>query len=252
LAEASDALTREKPGAALPPVEQLSLIADALIAQEDREFGGFGGAPKFPVSPALSFLQGEGASGNQPAAELVSRTLTTYASSDLRDAVEGGFFRYSTMRDFSEPHYERMLYDNAGLLSLYARAGDRDTAAGIVEFLRITLLVEGGFGSAQDSESVIEGQPSEGGYYLLDATRRKALTPPAVDDKVITEALITLAPGRDSITLDEFLDVMYQLLAQGTFRYEFPANVCENDDIVCSDRVVTVGWCHRHAKGNQN
>ena len=186
LAEASDALTREKPGAALPPVEQLSLIADALIAQEDREFGGFGGAPKFPVSPALSFLQGEGASGNQPAAELVSRTLTTYASSDLRDAVEGGFFRYSTMRDFSEPHYERMLYDNAGLLSLYARAGDRDTAAGIVEFLRITLLVEGGFGSAQDSESVIEGQPSEGGYYLLDATRRKALTPPAVDDKVIT------------------------------------------------------------------
>ena len=186
LAEASDALTREKPGAALPPVEQLSLIADALIAQEDREFGGFGGAPKFPVSPALSFLQGEGASGNQPAAELVSRTLTTYASSDLWDAMEGGFFRYSTMRDFSEPHYERMLYDNAGLLSLYARAGDRDTAAGIVEFLRITLLVEGGFGSAQDSESVIEGQPSEGGYYLLDATRRKALTPPAVDDKVIT------------------------------------------------------------------
>lgn len=186
LAEASDALTREKPGARVPPVEQLSLIADALIAQEDREFGGFGGAPKFPVSPALSFLQGEGASGNQPAAELVSRTLATYASSDLRDAVEGGFFRYSTMRDFSEPHYERMLYDNAGLLSLYVRAGDHDTAAGIVEFLRTTLLVEGGFGSAQDSESIIEGQPSEGGYYLLDAKRRKALTPPAVDDKVIT------------------------------------------------------------------
>jgi uncharacterized protein YyaL (SSP411 family) len=186
LAEASAALTREKPGAGVPPVAQLSLIADALIAQEDREFGGFGGAPKFPVSPALSFLQGEGVSGNQPAAELVSRTLATYASSDLRDAVEGGFFRYSTMRDFSEPHYERMLYDNAGLLSLYARAGDHGTSAGIVEFLRATLLVEGGFGSAQDSESIIEGQPSEGGYYLLDAKRRKALTPPAVDDKVIT------------------------------------------------------------------
>lgn len=186
LAEASAALTREKPGAGVPPVAQLSLIADALIAQEDREFGGFGGAPKFPVSPALSFLQGEGVSGNQPAAELVSRTLATYASSDLRDAVEGGFFRYSTMRDFSEPHYERMLYDNAGLLSLYARAGDHGTSAGIVEFLRATLLVEGGFGSAQDSESIIEGQPSEGGYYLLDAKRRKALSPPAVDDKVIT------------------------------------------------------------------
>jgi len=186
LADAADALASEKPGNILPPVEQLAIIADALVAQEDTEFGGFGGAPKFPVSPALSFLQGEGASGHAPAAELVSRTLATYAGSDLRDPVEGGFFRYSTMRDFSDPHYERMLYDNAGLLSLYSRDGDVKTASGIVEFLRTTLLVEGGFGSAQDSESIIEGHPSEGGYYLLDAKGRKALTPPAVDDKVIT------------------------------------------------------------------
>ena len=186
LADAAAALTSEKPGTVLPPVEQLTVIADALIAQEDSEFGGFGGAPKFPVSPALLFLQGEGASGNVPAAELVSRTLVTYAGSDLRDAVEGGFFRYATMRDFSDPHYERMLYDNAGLLSLYSRDGDVETASGIVEFLRTTLLVEGGLGSAQDSESLIEGRPSEGGYYLLDAKGRRALTPPAVDDKVLT------------------------------------------------------------------
>ena len=186
LADAAVALTSEKPGNIIPPIEQLTVIADALIAQEDTECGGFGGAPKFPVTPALLFLQGEGASGHEPAAGLVSRTLPTYADSDLRDAVEGGFFRYATMRDFSDPHYERMLYDNAGLLSAYARAGDLDTAAGIVQFLRTTLLVEGGFGSAQDSESIIDGRPSEGGYYLLDAKGRKALTPPAVDDKVIT------------------------------------------------------------------
>jgi uncharacterized protein YyaL (SSP411 family) len=186
LADAAVALTSEKPGNIIPPIEQLTVITDALIAQEDTECGGFGGAPKFPVTPALLFLQGEGASGHEPAAGLVSRTLPTYADSDLRDAVEGGFFRYATMRDFSDPHYERMLYDNAGLLSAYARAGDLDTAAGIVQFLRTTLLVEGGFGSAQDSESIIDGRPSEGGYYLLDAKGRKALTPPAVDDKVIT------------------------------------------------------------------
>jgi uncharacterized protein len=186
LADASAALTKERPGNVLPHIEQLTVVADALIAQEDTEFGGFSGAPKFPVSPALLFLQGEGASGNVAAAELVSRTLATYAGSDLRDAVEGGFFRYATMRDFSDPHYERMLYDNAGLLSLYSREGDVETASGIVEFLRTTLLVEGGFGSAQDSESIIEGHPSEGGYYLLGAQGRRALTPPAVDDKVIT------------------------------------------------------------------
>jgi uncharacterized protein YyaL (SSP411 family) len=186
LADASAALTKERPGNVLPHIEQLTVVADALIAQEDTEFGGFSGAPKFPVSPALLFLQGEGASGNVAAAELVSRTLATYAGSDLRDAVEGGFFRYATMRDFSDPHYERMLYDNAGLLSLYSREGDVETASGIVEFLRTTLLVEGGLGSAQDSESIIEGRPSEGGYYLLDTKGRGALTPPAVDDKVIT------------------------------------------------------------------
>ena len=186
LADAAVALTSEKPGNVIPPIEQLTVIADALIAQEDTECGGFGGAPKFPVTPALLFLQGEGASGHEASAELVSRTLATYADSDLRDAVEGGFFRYATLRDFRDPHYERMLYDNAGLLSAYARAGEVDTAAGIVQFLRTTLLVEGGFGSAQDSESIIEGRASEGGYYLLDAQARKAHTPPVVDDKVIT------------------------------------------------------------------
>jgi uncharacterized protein YyaL (SSP411 family) len=186
LADAAEAIERDTSEQAFPSLEQLSVIVDALIAQEDTEFGGFGGAPKFPVSPALTFLQGEGLAGHDAAAQLVSRTLETYARSDLRDAVEGGFFRYSTMRDFSEPHYERMLYDNAGLLSLYSSAGDLDTAAGIVEFLRSTLLVEGGFGSAQDSESILDGRPSEGGYYLLDAAHREGLTPPKVDDKVIT------------------------------------------------------------------
>lgn len=186
LADATGALENESSNQAFPSVEQLSVIVEALVAQEDTEFGGFGGAPKFPTSPALSFLQGEGFAGHELAAECVSRTLSTYAGSDLRDSLEGGFFRYSTMRDFSEPHYERMLYDNAGLLSLYSREGDLDTASGIVEFLRSTLLVEGGFGSAQDSESIIEGESSEGGYYALDATARLQLTPPAVDDKVIT------------------------------------------------------------------
>lgn len=186
LADATGALENESSNQAFPSVEQLSVIVEALVAQEDTDFGGFGGAPKFPTSPALSFLQGEGFAGHELAAECVSRTLSTYAGSDLRDSLEGGFFRYSTMRDFSEPHYERMLYDNAGLLSLYSREGDLDTAAGIVEFLRSTLLVEGGFGSAQDSESIIEGESSEGGYYALDASSRSQLTPPAVDDKVIT------------------------------------------------------------------
>jgi len=186
LADAAEAIEKDSKDQVFPSTEQLAVIVDALIAQEDIEFGGFGGAPKFPVAPALSFLQGEGSAGHESAAKFIARTLATYAQSDLRDSLEGGFFRYATMRDFSEPHYERMLYDNAGLLSLYSREDDLDSAAGIVSFLRSTLLVEGGFGSAQDSESIIEGQPSEGGYYQLDAAGREGLIPPKVDDKVIT------------------------------------------------------------------
>ncbi len=186
LADAAAAIEKDSKNQVFPATEQLAVIVDALLAQEDIEFGGFGGAPKFPVAPALSFLQGEGSAGQDSARKFVARTLATYARSDLRVSLEGGFFRYATMRDFSEPHYERMLYDNAGLLSLYSREGDLETAAGIVSFLRSTLLVEDGFGSAQDSESIIEGQPSEGGYYQLDTAGREGLTPPKVDDKVIT------------------------------------------------------------------
>ncbi len=169
-----------------PSVSQLGAVVDALLAVEDSEYGGFGSAPKFPVTPALSFLHGEACAGHAGASALVRRTLQTYANSALRDPLEGGFFRYATQRDFSEPHYERMLYDNAGLLALYSDTGELEVASGIVSFLRNQLLVEGGFGSAQDSESLIDGEPREGGYYLLSEKDRARQTPPHVDDKVIT------------------------------------------------------------------
>jgi uncharacterized protein len=108
------------------------------------------------------------------------------ASSDLRDAVEGGFFRYATMPDWTIPHYERMLTDNALLLSCYARAGRLDIATGIVSFLKNVMAVDGGLASAQHSESVIDGVVVEGDYYLLDAASRANVDPPELDRKVIT------------------------------------------------------------------
>lgn len=170
----------------IPAPDQLSVIVDALIAQEDTEYGGFGGAPKFPTTPVVNFLLSEAAAGNTEAGAFAARLLSTYAGSPLRDSVEGGFFRYSTMRDFSEPHYERMLFDNAGLLQAYSRVGMTDTAAGIVNFFRNQLFVGGALGSAQDSESVIDGVSSEGGYFARDAKGRAELAPPAIDDKVVT------------------------------------------------------------------
>lgn len=170
----------------LPSSDQLSVIVDAFIAVEDTEHGGLGGAPKFPTTPVVNFLLSEGATGHVEAGALAARLLATYANSPLRDPIEGGFFRYATMRDFSEPHYERMLFDNAGLLQAYSRSGMTDAAAGIVSFFRHQLFVGGGLGSAQDSESIIDGVSSEGGYFALDAKARAQVMPPAVDDKIVT------------------------------------------------------------------
>ncbi|OUE25607.1 thioredoxin domain-containing protein [Clavibacter michiganensis] len=188
-----EASARGSAASPLPDAAALDRVAAELAAFEDPEHGGFGSAPKFPVAPVVLLLDTLGTSGAlapsraEATRALVRRTLDAMAGSDLRDRVEGGFFRYSTRRDWTEPHYERMLYDNALLLDAYARAGDEEVADGIGVFLTGTLRREsGGFASAQDSESTVDGRRVEGGYYALDAAGRAAEDPPTVDGKVLT------------------------------------------------------------------
>src|SRR5690606_37908684 len=141
----------------LPTTDELVATARRLAALEDRVHGGFGSAgPKFPTAPALQFLQAT-RDAAPDAAAVATRALAAMAASELRDPVEGGFFRYATRPDWSVPHYERMLTDNALLLDVARREGDEGTADGIVSFLETVLRREGGgFGAAQDSESVID------------------------------------------------------------------------------------------------
>lgn len=174
----------------LPDAAALRGAARLLAEGEDRTYGGFGGAPKFPVAPVLGFLVQSGGD----ARELAARTLKRMGASPLRDPVEGGFFRYATREDWSEPHYERMLTDNALLLGVAADLATGPTpptfvgplADGLVSFLIERMqLPDGGFASAQDSESVIDGERSEGGYYRRDAAGRAELAPPSLDEKVL-------------------------------------------------------------------
>ncbi|MGF6823167.1 uncharacterized protein YyaL (SSP411 family) [Microbacterium sp. ZKA21] len=182
LAEASASVPSD-----LPTAQDLAEAARSIAAQEDRAYGGFGGAPKFPVATTLVYLQSPVVQAEaSDAAASASRALEAMAASALRDA-DGGFFRYATQRDWSVPHYERMLTDNAQLLDVAVRAGDEETARGVSSFLLDTLRRDGGgFGAAQDSESWIDGERSEGGYYLRGRGERAELEPPAVDGKVIT------------------------------------------------------------------
>ncbi|MEO8261291.1 MAG: DUF255 domain-containing protein [Pseudolysinimonas sp.] len=184
-----DAVAAARPEAAVGGVGEAQLVESVqrLLALEDVEFGGLGREPKFPNTPVIAFLLERGARGDEAADAFARRTLATLAASGLRDPVEGGFFRYATRRDWTDPHYERMAYDNAQLLSAYTAIGDEATAAGIVSFLLDVLrLPSGAFASAQDSESVIDGARSEGGYYERDAAGRVGLSPPALDAKVLT------------------------------------------------------------------
>jgi uncharacterized protein YyaL (SSP411 family) len=186
-ARVAEALATQRPAnGGMLPTDFAPIVAE-LLTYEDAQYGGFGGAPKFPAAPVLLFLLERGSAGDADALALARRTLGAMAASRLRDPIEGGFFRYATMRDWSEPHYERMLYDNALLLQAYARLGRVDVAEGVADFLlRVMRLPSGAFASAQDSESTVDGDRVEGGYYALDAAARAAQRPPALDAKVLT------------------------------------------------------------------
>ena len=138
----------------------------------DRNFGGFGAAPKFPSPHNLIFLLRYGSRyGNFACWEMAENTLLQMYRGGLFDHIGGGFCRYATDRRFLIPHFEKMLYDNALLISAYCQAYTVTNKALYLEIaekiasyiLREMTSPEGGFYSAQDADS--DGK--EGKYYLF-------------------------------------------------------------------------------------
>jgi uncharacterized protein YyaL (SSP411 family) len=160
---------RGEPGAGVPPAEVAERSLAALGRRFDRQWGGFGSAPKFPTPSNLWLLQ-DFASEDREAAAMLAATLDRMARGGIHDQLAGGFHRYSTDREWRVPHFEKMLYDNALLLEVYARehrrTGDPEAARiarQTAEFLERELgAPEGGFWSAIDAET--DGE--EGAYYV--------------------------------------------------------------------------------------
>jgi uncharacterized protein YyaL (SSP411 family) len=169
----------QMPGAANLPEDFLDSTQQALARQYDAQFGGFGYSPaspdrpKFPEPANLAFLvyriRAEQAAGNDPqeALKMLRGTLDRMAMGGIRDHLGGGFHRYSVDRFWRIPHFEKMLYDNGQLASVYAEAYQLTKDENYQQLLREMLDFviremtdeQGGFYSALDAESEhIEGK----------------------------------------------------------------------------------------------
>ncbi|HET8943884.1 MAG TPA: DUF255 domain-containing protein, partial [Dehalococcoidia bacterium] len=180
-------------------------VTRSVAMNYDPVYGGFGDAPKFPHTDALDLLLYAHRRNSDPdMLHMARKTLEMMGAGGVFDQEWGGFFRYATHRDWSEPHYEKMLEDNAGLLrnvlALYRATGAEghaDIARRTIEYLEWKLRDQndGYFYGSQDADEE---------FYKLSKAERADREEPYIDRTLYTSwnAMAISAYLEASWTLD--------------------------------------------------
>ena len=163
----------------------VSEVMSTVLGTFDNTYGGFGDQPKFPNTDALDLvLQQYNVAKDRGLQILIVKTLNSMASGGMYDKKRGGFFRYATRRDWSKPHYEKILEDNAKLATTYLNAYRilgipeyKNVTDQIVGYVESTLSNKkrGGFYGSQDADEE---------YYQSNLSQLEKSDPPRVDPNI--------------------------------------------------------------------
>ena len=204
LREALARSTRFTPDVDVPGESLIPAAVESIVGTFDPDWGGFGAAPKFPSTMALDLILSEvvhlGVTDERTPLYLaaVSTSLDAMASGGIYDHLGGGFARYSVDERWLVPHFEKMLYDQALFVRLYAHAAAatnsprwRQVVAETVEYVvRDLRQPGGGLSSAEDADSPgPDGHNHEGLFYTW------------------TPSEVATAIGAESTAVCEFYDI---------------------------------------------
>jgi len=218
-----------------------------IITVFDKEYGGFGSAPKFPhtstLKSAINFYRLD---RDEEMKQIVVKTLDSMTLGGLYDHIDGGFCRYSTDSKWLIPHFEKMLYDNAlmiEVLILAYRAFGKERYLSIakdtIEFMIDRMSSQNLFFSASDADSK-EGE----GYYftfdydeVLNAFKENGLNPELLKEIGITKD--GSFEGRSIVRLGDISDIQREDIQKA---FEILREIRKDREYPAIDKKIITAW----------